>query len=80
MLSLADEEHEPLRIGNVPISGVDRTAVLRVLLVKRVLEVQGVLERLRDSLVSGSVDVAVKTLCAGLVKEVSEKVSKLHIQ
>ncbi|RAQ99773.1 o-methyltransferase b protein [Stemphylium lycopersici] len=51
--SMVDEEHEPLCCGTLPIRGADRRAVVRVLLVKRVLEVQGVLERLRDTLMSG---------------------------
>lgn len=81
--SLVDEEHEPLRCGSLPIRGADRRAVVRVLLVKRVLEVQGVLERLRDTLLSGSLvggDVTVKkpllTLCADVVGEFAVKVAE----
>ena len=89
---LIDEEHEPLRCGTLPIRGADRRAVVRVLLVKRVLEAQGVLERLRNALVSGSLvggDTAAKNpllaLCADVAGEFARKVGervetvKLHM-
>jgi len=79
-----DEEHEPLRCGTLPIRGADRRAVVRVLLVKRVLEAQRVLERLRDALLSGLlVDgeaAAVKNpllaLCADVAGEFATKVAE----
>jgi hypothetical protein len=81
--SVVDEEHEPLRCGTVSIQGADRRAVVRVLLVKRVLEAQRVLERLRDALLSGSLvggDVATKNtllaLCADVVGELTKKVAE----
>ncbi|KAF1935310.1 hypothetical protein EJ02DRAFT_460493 [Clathrospora elynae] len=81
--SAVDEEHEPLRCGTLSIRGADRRAVVRVLLVKRVLEVQGLLERLRDTLLSGLLvggDVAVKkpllALCADVVGEFAKKVAE----
>ncbi|KAG9186922.1 hypothetical protein G6011_10030 [Alternaria panax] len=81
--SAADEECEPLRCGSMPIQGADRRAVVRVLLVKRVLEAQRVLERLRDALVAGLVvgeDVTVKNpllaLCADVVGEFTKKVAE----
>lgn len=81
--SVVDEECEPLRCGSLPIQGADRRAVVRVLLVKRVLEAQRVLERLRDALLSGlsiGGDVAVKkpllALCADVVGEFTKKVAE----
>ncbi|RYO59382.1 hypothetical protein AA0116_g7106 [Alternaria tenuissima] len=81
--SVVDEECEPLRCGSLPIQGADRRAVVRVLLVKRVLEAQRVLERLRDALLSGlsiGGDVAVKNpllaLCADVVGEFTKKVAE----
>lgn len=83
MLPSADDEYEPLRCGTLPIRGADRRAMVRVLLVKRVLEVQGVLERLRDMLMSGllvSGDATVKrpllALCADTVGEFARKVAE----
>lgn len=81
--SVGDEEHEPLRCGTLRIRGPDRRAVVRVLLLKRALELQGVLERLRDTLLSGLLaggDTAMKNpllaLCADLVGEFTRKVSE----
>jgi hypothetical protein len=78
-----DEEHEPLRCGTLPIRGADRRAVVRVLLVKRVLEAQRVLERLRDALLSGLLvggDAAAKNpllaLCADVAGEFATKVAE----
>ena len=91
--SLVDEEHEPLRCGTLPIRGADRRAVVRVLLIKRVLEVQGVLERLQNTLLSGllvggdaTTEKPVLALCADVVGEFARKVAervetvKLHMQ
>lgn len=89
--SVIDEEQEPLRCGALSIRGADRRAVVRVLLVKRVLEVQGVLERLRDALLSRlpvSDDAVVKkpllALCADVAgdfaKKVAEKVETVKLQ
>lgn len=81
--SVVNEEHEPLCCGTLPIRGADRRAVVRVLLVKRVLEVQGVLERLRDTLMSGLLvggDMTAKkpllTLCADVAGEFARKVTE----
>jgi hypothetical protein len=81
--SVIDEEHEPLRCGTLPIRGADRRAVVRVLLVKRVLEAQRVLERLRDALLSGLLvggDAAAKNpllaLCADVAGEFATKVAE----
>lgn len=81
--SVVDEEHEPLRCGTLPIRGADRRAVVRVLLVKRILEVQGVLEQLRDTLLSGLLvggDAAAKkpllALCTDVVGEFVRKVAE----
>jgi hypothetical protein len=55
--SRIDDECEPLRCGTLPTHGADRRAVVRILLVNRVLE------RLRESLQSGLLvggDVVVK--------------------
>lgn len=91
MLLPTDDEHEPLRYGTLPIQGADRRVMVRVLLMKRVLEVQGVLKRLRDMLLSGllvSEDAMVKNqplaLCANIVgefaKKVAEKVETIKLQ
>ncbi|KAH6613144.1 hypothetical protein C7974DRAFT_405234 [Boeremia exigua] len=45
-------EHEILHCGSLPIRGADKRAVLRVLQTKRLLEMQRVLERLRETLLS----------------------------
>ncbi|KAH6861073.1 hypothetical protein BKA58DRAFT_443841 [Alternaria rosae] len=81
--SVIDEEHEPLRCGTLPIRGADRRAVVRVLLVKRVLEAQRVLERLRDALLSGLLvdgEATVKNpllaLCADVAGEFATKVAE----
>lgn len=80
---MIDEEHEPLRCGTLPIRGADRRAVVRVLLVKRVLEAQRVLERLRDALLSGLLvdgEATVKNpllaLCADVAGEFATKVAE----
>ena len=80
---MIDEEHEPLRCGTLPIRGADRRAVVRVLLVKRVLEAQRVLERLRDALLSGLLvdgETTVKNpllaLCADVAGEFATKVAE----
>ncbi|RMZ67963.1 o-methyltransferase b [Pyrenophora seminiperda CCB06] len=82
-LEMADEEHEPLRCGTLPIRGADRRAVVRVLLVKRILEIQGMLERLQDILLSALAvggDAAAKkpllALCANVVGEFAKKVAE----
>ncbi|EUC41440.1 hypothetical protein COCMIDRAFT_8836 [Bipolaris oryzae ATCC 44560] len=91
MLTPVDDEHEPLRCGTLSIRGVDRRVMVRILLMKRVLEVQGVLERLRDILVSGllvSENETMKNqllaLSANLVGEfarkVTEKVETMKLQ
>lgn len=91
MLPPADDECEPLRCGTLPIRGADRRVMMRVLLMKRVLEVQGVLERLRDMLLSGllvSENATMKNqllaLCESLVGEcarkVAEKVETIKLQ
>jgi len=88
---MIDEEHEPLRCGTLPIRGADRRAVVRVLLVKRVLEAQRVLERLRDALLSGLLvdgEATVKNpllaLCADVagefVTKVAERVETVKLQ
>jgi hypothetical protein len=81
-ISVVDDEHEPLRCGTLPIRGADRRAVVRVLLVKRVMEAQRVLERLRDTLLSGIIvggDATVKNpllaLCADVAGEFAMKVA-----
>lgn len=66
---------------------------MRVLLIKRVLEVQGVLERLQNTLLSGllvggdaTTEKPVLALCADVVGEFARKVAervetvKLHMQ
>jgi hypothetical protein len=81
--SVIDEGHESLRCGALPILGADKRAVVQVLLVKRVLELQGVLERLQDTLLPGLVvngDVTAKkpllALCSGVVEEFARKVAE----
>jgi hypothetical protein len=81
-IPVVDDEHEPLRCGTLPIRGADRRAVVRVLLVKRVMESQRVLERLRDTLLSGLLvgeDATVKNpllaLCADVAGEFATKVA-----
>jgi hypothetical protein len=79
-----DEEHETLRCGTLPIRGADRRAVVRVLLVKRLLEVQGVLERLRDRLRTGllvsrdtqMMQKPLLLLCADVVGQFTKKVAQ----
>ncbi|EMD92241.1 hypothetical protein COCC4DRAFT_131093 [Bipolaris maydis ATCC 48331] len=91
MLPSVDDEHEPLRCGTLPIRGADRRVMVRVLLVKRMLEMQGVLERLRDMLVSellvikdSTVKKKLLALCADIVdqsaKKVAEKVKTVKLQ
>lgn len=81
--SVIDEEHEPLRCGTLLIRGSDKRALMRILLAKRVLDMQLVLERLRDTLLSGLLiggHTAVKkplvTLCADIVGEFAGKIAK----
>ena len=80
---MVDDEHEPLRCGTLLIRGADRRAVLRVLLAKRVLDMQRVLERLRDTLLSGSpvgrfaaARKPIIALCADIVGEFAGKVAQ----
>jgi hypothetical protein len=82
--SVLDEEHETLCCGTWPIRGADRRAVVRVLLVKRLLEVQGVLERLRDRLLTGllvsrdapMMQKPLLSLCADVVGQFTTKVAE----
>jgi len=81
--SVIDEEHEPLRCGALLIRGSDKRALMRILLAKRVLDMQLVLEQLRDTLLSGLMiggHAAMKkplvTLCADIVGEFAGKIAQ----